>query len=36
MERIEQLLASYSQRFVDDFLATHPVPDKPTRVNAGS
>jgi biotin carboxylase len=29
-ERIEQLLASYSQRFSSDFLATQPVPDKPT------
>lgn len=29
-ERIEQLLASYSQRFAHDFLATQPVPDKPT------
>jgi biotin carboxylase len=28
--RIEELLASYSQRFVSDFLATQPVPDKPT------
>jgi biotin carboxylase len=28
--RIEQLLASYSQRFVSDFLASQPVPDKPT------
>jgi biotin carboxylase len=28
--RIEQLLASYSQRFASDFLATQPVPDKPT------
>lgn len=29
-ERIEQLLASYSQRFAHDFLASQPVPDKPT------
>jgi hypothetical protein len=29
-ERIEQLLDSYSRRFVDDFLATQPVPDKPS------
>jgi len=29
-ERIEQLLASYSQRFATDFLAREPVPDKPT------
>jgi len=29
-ERIEQLLASYAQRFTDDFLARQPVPDKPT------
>jgi biotin carboxylase len=29
-DRIEQLLASYTQRFVCDFLATQPVPDKPT------
>jgi biotin carboxylase len=29
-ERIEQLLACYSQRFSTDFLATQPVPDKPT------
>ncbi|HVM75687.1 MAG TPA: hypothetical protein VMT75_08595 [Candidatus Saccharimonadales bacterium] len=29
-ERIEQLLASYTQRFAHDFLATQPVPDKPT------
>ena len=28
--RIEQLLAFYSHRFVNDFLATQPVPDKPT------
>jgi hypothetical protein len=28
--RIEQLLASYSLRFAVDFLATQPVPDKPT------
>ena len=29
-QRIEALLTSYSQRFVPDFLATQPVPDKPT------
>jgi hypothetical protein len=29
-DRIEQLLASYSQRFVSDFLATQPVPNKPS------
>lgn len=29
-ERIEELLASYSQRFATDFLAREPVPDKPT------
>ena len=29
-QRIEELLTSYSQRFVPDFLATQPVPDKPT------
>jgi len=29
-QRIEELLASYTQRFVADFLATQPVPDKPT------
>lgn len=29
-ERIEQLLESYSKRFAYDFLATQPVPDKPT------
>jgi biotin carboxylase len=29
-ERIEHLLASYAQRFAQDFLATQPVPDKPT------
>jgi biotin carboxylase len=28
-ERVQQLLDSYSLRFVEDFLATHPVPDKP-------
>ena len=28
-ERIQQLLDSYSHRFVEDFLATQPVPDKP-------
>ena len=29
-ERIKQLLDSYSGRFVEDFLATQPVPDKPS------
>jgi biotin carboxylase len=29
-ERIEELLASYSQRFAVDFLAREPVPEKPT------
>jgi biotin carboxylase len=29
-QRIEELLASYTQRFITDFLATQPVPDKPT------
>lgn len=29
-ERIEQLLDSYSRRFIEDFLATQPVPDKPS------
>jgi biotin carboxylase len=29
-ERVEELLASYSQRFADDFLAREPVPDRPT------
>jgi biotin carboxylase len=29
-QRIEELLASYSRRFVGDFLAKAPVPDKPT------
>ena len=29
-ERIQQLIDSYSQRFRDDFLATQPVPDRPT------
>jgi biotin carboxylase len=28
-ERIQQLLDSYSRRFVEDFLATQPVPDRP-------
>jgi biotin carboxylase len=28
--RIEDLLASYEKRFVSDFMATQPVPDKPT------
>ena len=29
-ERIQQLLDSYSRRFIEDFLATEPVPDKPS------
>ncbi|PYT57908.1 MAG: ATPase [Acidobacteria bacterium] len=29
-ERIQQLLDLYSRRFAEDFLATQPVPDKPT------
>ena len=29
-ERVEQLLDSYAPRFANDFLATQPVPDKPT------
>jgi hypothetical protein len=29
-KRIEELLASYSQRFTVDFLAREPVPQKPT------
>jgi biotin carboxylase len=29
-ERIQQLLDSYARRFVDDFLATQPVPEKPS------
>jgi biotin carboxylase len=29
-ERIQQLLESYSSRFAQDFLATQPVPEKPT------
>jgi biotin carboxylase len=28
--RVEQLLASYAQRFAEDFLAREPVPDKPS------
>jgi len=28
--RIEELLATYTRRFVSDFMATQPVPDKPT------
>ena len=28
--RIEDLLATYEKRFVSDFMATQPVPDKPT------
>jgi biotin carboxylase len=29
-DRIQQLLASYATRFANDFLATQPVPEKPT------
>jgi hypothetical protein len=29
-ERVQQLLDSYSARFAEDFLATQPVPEKPT------
>jgi len=29
-ERIQELLDSYTVRFREDFLATQPVPDKPT------
>ena len=29
-ERIQQLLDSYPRRFLDDFVATQPVPDRPT------
>jgi biotin carboxylase len=29
-ERVEQLLDSYSARFAEDFVATQPVPEKPT------
>jgi len=29
-DRIEQLLDSYARRFITDFLASQPVPDKPT------
>src|SRR6202008_1912497 len=29
-ERVQQLLDSYSARFAQDFLATQPVPEKPT------
>lgn len=29
-ERVQQLLDSYSRRFHSDFMATQPVPDKPT------
>jgi biotin carboxylase len=29
-ERIQRLLDSYSRRFVEDFLATQPVPEKPS------
>jgi hypothetical protein len=28
--RVKELLQSYSQRFVTDFLATQPLPDKPS------
>ena len=29
-QRVDELLTSYTKRFVSDFLATQPVPDKPT------
>jgi biotin carboxylase len=29
-QRVDELLNSYSQRFVSDYLATQPVPDKPS------
>ncbi len=29
-DRVEHLLSSYTRRFVTDFLATQPLPDKPT------
>jgi biotin carboxylase len=29
-QRVDELLNSYSQRFVSDYLATEPVPDKPS------
>ena len=29
-QRIQQLLDSYSRRFIEDFLATQPVPEKPS------
>jgi len=29
-ERVEELLNSYAPRFAQDFLATQPVPDKPS------
>ena len=29
-ERVQQLLDSYARRFTDDFLATQPVPDRPS------
>jgi len=29
-ERVQQLLDSYTLRFRDDFMATQPIPDKPT------
>ena len=29
-QRIQQLLDSYSRRFIEDFLATEPVPEKPS------
>jgi len=28
--RVKELLENYSRRFVNDFLATQPVPDRPT------
>jgi len=29
-ERVQQLLDSYSRRFIEDFLATQPVPERPS------
>ena len=29
-ERVQELLDSYARRFTEDFLATQPVPDKPS------
>jgi len=29
-QRVDELLSSYSQRFISDYLATQPVPDKPS------